>query len=389
LENNHLKIIKNSFMQWSHWEWDSYFRDTDVVIIGSGIVGLSAAIFLTSNVSKLRVTIFERGILPSGASTRNAGFTCFGSITELLDDLGQSSENAVLQLVEKRWHGLQRLRALAGDTALDYQMHGAYEMFKPDEQTAFGECMERIDFLNKKIAPITGEKQTFSLADEQIEKFGFGGIEHLIYNRSEGQLNTGQMMTTHLRIAREKGVNILNGVTVKSVNDSANGVILQTENGWEIKTKKVLVATNGFTRHLLPDLQITPARNQVLITQSIDNLSIKGCFHYDKGYVYFRNVGNRLLLGGGRNHHPKQETTDQFGTTENIQQYLEKLLREHILPNKKVEIERRWSGILGIGERKSPIIEHISENVVVAARLGGMGIAIGTLTGEEGAQLLL
>ena len=376
-------------IQWSHWEWDTWFGDTDVVIIGSGIVGLSAAISLKTHVNNLRVTVLENGSLPSGASTRNAGFACFGSVTELLDDLTQNSENEVFDLVEKRWRGLQRLRTLAGDTALNYETHGSYEMFKSDEAATFGECVERINFLNKKIAPITGEQQTFSLADEQISRFGFADIAHLIFNRSEGQLHTGQMMQTLIRIAREKGVQIFNGINVESIEDSSDGVIIHTKNAWEIKTQKVIVATNGFTRRLLPDLKVTPARNQVLITKPIENLPIKGCFHYDKGYVYFRNVGNRILLGGGRNRQQEQETTDQFGITENIQDYLKIMLRDHILPYKKIEIERWWSGILGIGERKSPIVQQVSENVVVAARLGGMGVAIGTLTGEEGARLLL
>ncbi len=376
-------------MQWSHWEWDTWFRDTDVVIIGCGIVGLSAAIFLKTHVNNLRVILLENGTLPSGASTRNAGFACFGSVTELLDDLAQSSENEVFDLVEKRWRGLQRLRTLAGDTALNYETHGSYEMFKPDENVTFDECMARMEFLNKKIAPITGEQQTFSLTDEQISRFGFAGISHLILNRSEGQLHTGRMMQTLIQLAREKGVQILNGINVETLEDSSNGVIIHTKNGWEIKAQKALAATNGFTRRLLPDLKVTPARNQVLITKPIENLPIKGCFHYDKGYVYFRNVGNRILLGGGRNRHREQETTDTFGITQNIQNYLKKMLHDHILPNQNVEIERWWSGILGIGERKSPIVRKVSENVAVAARLGGMGVAIGTLTGEEGAKLLL
>ncbi len=376
-------------IQRSYWEWDTWFRDTDIIIVGSGIVGLSAAIFLKTHVNNLRVTILENGVLPSGASTRNAGFACFGSVTELLDDLAQNSENEVFDLIQKRWRGLQNLRQLAGDTALKYEAHGSYEMFKPDENATFDECMAQINFLNKKIAPITGEKETFVLADEQIPTFAFSGISHLILNRSEGQLHTGQMMKTLLGIAREKGVQILNGIKVESITDSSTGVLIHTKNGWEIKAQKALVATNGFTRRLLPDLRVMPARNQVLITQTIENLPIKGCFHYDKGYVYFRNVGKRILLGGGRNRYQQQESTDQFGITQNIQDYLKKMLREHILPNQNVEIERWWSGILGIGERKSPIVRHISENIVVAARLGGMGVAIGTLTGEQGARLLL
>jgi hypothetical protein len=49
----------------------------------------------------------------------------------------------------------------------------------------------------------------------------------------------------------------------------------------------------------------------------------------------------------------------------------------------------RWSGILGIGEEKKPIITQYSDNIFTAVRLGGMGVAIGILVGKEGADLLL
>lgn len=46
-------------------------------------------------------------------------------------------------------------------------------------------------------------------------------------------------------------------------------------------------------------------------------------------------------------------------------------------------------GILGIGKIKSPIIKKVSENITVSVRMGGMGVALGTLAGEDGAKLLL
>ena len=58
------------------------------------------------------------------------------------------------------------------------------------------------------------------------------------------------------------------------------------------------------------------------------------------------------------------------------------------MPNQKFEIESTWSGILGVGNTKKPIVQTISKNVSVAVRLGGMGVAIGSLVGEEGAELI-
>jgi glycine/D-amino acid oxidase-like deaminating enzyme len=159
--------------------------------------------------------------------------------------------------------------------------------------------------------------------------------------------------------------------------------------GFEMKAAKMAVCTNGFAKKLLPLLKdISPARNQVLITKPIENLHLKGTFHYDRGYVYFRNVGNRVLLGGFRQLAKTEETTAQFGLTNNIQDALESFLRTVILPNQKVEIEQWWSGIMGVGETKAPIVKEVEKNVFVAVRLGGMGVAIGSLVGEEVAELM-
>ena len=150
-----------------------------------------------------------------------------------------------------------------------------------------------------------------------------------------------------------------------------------------------MVATNGFARQLLPQLQVEPARNQVLITQPIDNLSVKGCFHYDRGYFYFRNIDNRILLGGGRNLAKEAEATAAFGLTTFIQDALVKLLETVILPQQNVQVAQFWSGIMGVADVKKPIVQNTSENVTVSVRMGGMGVAIGSLVGEEGAEKVL
>ena len=197
------------------------------------------------------------------------------------------------------------------------------------------------------------------------------------------------MMKTLIQKAKKLNVDILNGIHISKMLEENDFVELQTTNNWSIKTAKVIVATNGFSQQLLPEVDLQPARNQVLITQPIPNLKLKGCFHYDKGYVYFRNIHNRILLGGGRNINPDEEQTDVFGMTEEIQNYLINLLKIHFLPNQAFEIDRWWSGILGVGSSKIPLTKKVSERITVAIRLGGMGVAIGMLVGEEGAALLL
>ena len=370
----------------SFWERDSFLNDIDVAIIGCGIVGLSTALSLRERDASLRIAVIERGTLPEGASTRNAGFACFGSITELLDDLETNTENEVFALVEKRFRGLSRLRQRVGDANMNYEPFGGFEIFQKSQTSIYEKCADSLSYFNKNVSSIVGKSDNYQISKQD---FGFKNlVPTMIWNTSEGQIDTGRTMTTLLRLAREQNILIFNGLTINNIIDDTEGVILETADGWDFKAKKLVVATNGFARRLMPHLAVLPARNQVLITKPIPNLALKGGFHYDKGYYYFRNVGNRVLFGGGRNLALDNEMTDIFGTTDLIQNTLIQLLNDVILPSQPFEIDMWWSGIMGIGSVKKPIIERISPNVVVAVRMGGMGVAIGRLVGEEAAALV-
>jgi len=385
----------------SHWEWESFFSHLDVVVVGSGIVGLSAAIHLKEQAPTLSILVLDRGPLPIGASTRNAGFACFGSLSELLDDARHSSREDILALVALRYQGLQRLRQRYGDQALGYEALGGYEVFRTSEAATYQACRAAMDRWNADLQELTqlqptagphGLKYgtaTFVAADERIPQTGMQGVAHLLLNRAEGQLHTGKLMHTLLARAQALGIRCLGGITIKNMQENGAQVVLETAAGWEFAAARVLVTTNGFAPHLLPTLPVQPARNQVLITTPLPGLTLRGCFHYDKGYVYFRNVGDRVLIGGARNLDLAGETTDELVSHPAIRKHLEHLLRTVVLPNQDVTIERAWSGIMGVGKHKKPIIETVGQRTVAAVRLGGMGVAIGTQVGEQAAELVL
>jgi len=373
-------------MNYSYWEYDSFGKSVDVIIIGSGIVGLSAAISLKKLNPLFKIAVIEKGPILGGASLRNAGFACFGSPTELLDDLKLRSEDEVFNLVEKRYKGLQKLRSILGDDAIEYEELGGYEVF--DEEQSFTESMEAIAGFNKALQQITGKKETYKLSDKKIDAFGFRGVAHMIENCCEGQINTGKMMKAFIKKANENDITIINGVEVKDFKEEGSQVVVNTS--WQtLKTKRLLLATNAYTPSLVNNLDVKPGRAQVFITEPIKGLKMKGTFHYDKGYYYFRNVGERLLIGGGRNLDFEGETTTEIEVTQKIQDAIEKLVNEKILPGQPYKIEHRWSGLLGLGTNtKSPIVKAISPNVFCAVRLGGMGVALGSLVGEEAATML-
>lgn len=369
----------------SYWEKKAFFTEVDLVVIGSGIVGLNAALRAKENNPSLNILVLERGALPSGASSKNAGFACFGSPSELLDDLGKMSEDQVFGLVERRFKGLERLRKIHGDKAIGYKPWGGFELF--NDEDIFYQCEEKLDYLNHKVKDITGSSETYKVADKKLKKFGFGKMNHLLENKFEGQIDTGKLIVSLLKKVQKAGVRVLNGVDVTGFEDLGSEVEILLGNEFSFKTKKLIVCTNGFARILMPDIAVVPARAQVLVTEPIDDLPFKGTFHFDRGYFYFRNIDGRVLFGGGRNLDFKGEETTDLDVTQMIQDRLEEMLREVIIPGKQFRIEQRWSGIMGVGPDKTTIIKEITPNVFCGVRMGGMGVAIGTLVGEEVADL--
>lgn len=371
-------------MNFSFWETDSWLNNIDFTIVGSGIVGLNCAWNLKQQFPQAKILILERGMLPHGASTRNGGFATFGSLSEILADLTTHTEEEVLALIKKRRDGLKLLRSNLGDKTIGYRQYGGTELFAEGQQEMYERCLGERERINKILYPIFGE-DAFLEADKS--KYGFQKVfSKCIYTPFEGQIHTGQMMSALLQKVLGLGVRILNNITVKEFQVAGTKVKVQTQQ-FEISTGKLLIATNGFSAQLnIPEVK--PARSQIVITEPIKNLHLKGAFHLEEGFYYFRNVGDRMLLGGGRNLDLLGEETMSMDQTELIQNNLERLLREVILPGQQWKIDQRWSGIMGVGKQKKPILRQLSDNVYCGVRLGGMGIAIGSQIGKDLADLV-
>ena len=370
-------------MNLSYWEIKSWFTNIDYTIVGSGIVGLSCALSLKKRFPKSKILVLEKGALPQGASTKNAGFACFGSLSEILDDLKTHSEVEVLEIVKKRIDGLHLLRKNLGDKNINYLQYGGYELFSKEDESLYEYCLSKREETNVFLKPLFKD-EVFSLKQNS---FHFKKVkEQYVFNPFEGQIDTGKMMESLLYKVQSKGIKILNNTEVKAYEELKASVLVKT-NLLEFSTSKLLVATNGFATQLINE-PVKPARAQVLITSPIKNLHIKGTFHLDKGYYYFRNIDNRILLGGGRNLDFKGEETTSLAQTSLIQDKLESLLKNTILPNIPFDIEHRWSGIMGVGNQKKAIVKPLSNHIFCGVRLGGMGVAIGSTIGNDLAQLI-
>lgn len=371
----------------SIWEKETWFAHADYLIIGGGITGMNAGISLKLKCPSAKVLVIDKGAIGDGASFRNAGFACLGSPTELLSDIHQHGADFIFSIVEMRWRGLNRLIELLGASALDLSWCGGIEIFPDTAQSTFQTVADALPELNSRFSEVLGISDHYKVMDHSVPNFkNLSGAVHI---EREGRLHSGKMMQSLHRLGADLGVTFIGGLDVFSISSEKNRIEVRTRDGKCLTTRRLGVATNGFSRTLFPDIPVVPARNQVYVTSPLKNPPIDKCIHCHEGFIYARRVGDRLLIGGGRHLDLIGEQTDQQALTSNIQQFLEQFVSRHFQMEDANGFEYGWSGTLGIGDAKMPYIAWLDNHIAAAVRLGGMGVAIGTLVGESLASMLL
>ena len=369
----------------SFWEKNSVLK-YDFIIVGSGILGLSTACEIKERDPAKEILVLERGIFPTGASTKNAGFLCFGSITEILEDIKIKGEAETLSLIEKRWAGINYLKQRLAENKIGYHSYGGYDLI----DTPRSGVIRKIDTVNDLLKQIFGKK-VFDISDNKISEFGFNKelVSHLVYSPFEAQIDTGEMMKTLINYAQFLGIRIVNGAEVKEASEGKVTVRHPALNSSiEFKGEKVIICANAFVNKIFPALAVKPGRGQVIITNEIESLKIKGIFHYNEGYYYFRNFGNRVIFGGGRNLDFKTEESYEFSYNDLILNDLKEKLDNMILPGVKYKIADKWTGIMGFTENKLPEIKVIDSSTIAALSCNGMGIALSGYIAREIVNML-
>lgn len=371
----------------SFWEKDVFLKKYDVIIIGAGFSGLWLAYFLKKYQPKIEIAMLEAGTLPTGASTKNAGFSCFGSPSELLENIEVMGIDQAMFWSEKRYKGINMIRQYFG-SEVEFDDCGGTELFK--DKILFEETKDQLSTLNHSIKSIVGNDNHFFLDEHIIQNAGFSGFQYAIKNSVEGSIHSGKLINLMTETLHAMKVRIFNGVKVQSFDNELDSIKVNAENGLIFEARHLSITTNAFTKQLLPEVDLYPGRGQVLITEPIEGLNWRGTFHFDKGYYYFRNYRNRVLFGGGRNLDFKAENTDEFALTELIQNKLEQLLYDNIIPKYKyIRVDQRWSGIMAFDETKTPLSKCLNNRLSLSVRMNGMGVALAPTLSESLANEIL
>ncbi len=372
----------------SIWEKETWYSHQDILIVGAGLMGLWSALELKQRKPSLQITIIERNTTPLGASTRNAGFACFGSPTELIHNADTIGTDAMLQIVAQRHKGIEKIKAHFPQAAIGFDPCGGYECINNDYK-GWNNLNDQISWLNRSLQSVTGKEQSFTRSDEKLSQLGLRGFDALIENVSEASLHSGRLVQSLTQKVLAAGVTILYGMEIESWEKKNHQILIFTKQEQRLSATQLLFCTNAFTHTLLPELHITPGRGQVVVTTPIEGLAMKGTFHFDEGFYYWRNLGNRILLGGARNRAFEEEETLDLSGSDKIKEALMMFLQAHLDPSYQFRIEHHWSGIMGFTDDKRPFLGRVSEGVFASIACNGMGVALTPVIAEDAAGLLL
>lgn len=370
----------------SIWEKASLLT-SDFVIIGAGFTGLYAAMELLEKHPSKRVVILERGNFSRGASTRNAGFACFGNISEILLDLQDSPEDEVYALMADRYRGLKKIQKMFGENRVDLNFDGSHEIFSAKNESDWHMAMDYLPRANQLMLEATGIKGVFHPVGKPQE-LPFRSAIGAIGNPYEGHLNTGKLYRMAWQRATRMGAEIYGGAEVKSWLRQGNHLMVEVPSLGSIRASQLFICNNAFAARLIPEAAVLPARGQVLVSAPMQH-HLKGIYHFDHGYYYWRALGDRILIGGARNMDAETEQSYEWHLNAKIQAELYRFVKEEVLQQKEdFSVDYRWSGTMGFGPAKSPIVKTISPGVHLGVRLGGMGVALSSVLAERIAALV-
>lgn len=329
--------------------------ETDVLVVGAGLTGLSLAYWLNKEDPNLKVTVVEKHRPGFGASGRNAGFITCGSVEHFNRLCERWGETKALEMWRFSEINLELLKQHIIDdpSAIEFRNDGTFSLASTkeeyDELTHTAELMRKFD--------ISVDVLSESDIQGRLGVANFvGGIKYL---------KDASVDPIKLLRAIEKKVNaqILSNTEVFEITNHSDGSVTARTDKAEIKASVAVLALNGYSSQLKSYFKdkIYPTRGQIMTTAPVPHFMEGACY---ANFVldYFRQLQDgRVLIGGFRQLEKATEVGYSDHVTDVIQDALYEFLQTYIPRLKAAPITHRWSGVMGFSADGQPMIGSLPD----------------------------
>ena len=322
----------------------------DVLIIGGGIAGLSAAFWLEKEDPSLKIALVEKGHLGSGATGRNAGFITCGSVehfNRMVHTFGAEKAKALWKFSEKNLALLKE--HIIQNHDIDFEQKGSFSLASTHEELK--ELEESAKLMASSYINVESLNEKQVVKRLSVQNF-VGGVKYL------DDASVHPIKLIHRLKESLNNVKIFEHQEVHSISKKGDLNVTKTDRQ-EIESSILIYATNAYSPLLEPYFKekIYPTRGQILMTEPVDDIFLEAPCYANFVLDYFRQTPTReVLIGGFRQIEKDTEIgySDQISSP--IQNALENFLKDHIPQIAQKRITHRWSGVMGFSSDGQPLV---------------------------------
>ena len=376
-------------MSVSYWQ-DSYNfgngLNTDVLIIGAGLAGLSTAYWLSRKDPDLKLVIIDKGGIGAGASGRNAGFITCGStehFSRMSSAYGEDKAAEIWKFTEDnhklivREFGYDKLTLRC-----EYKNLGSWTLAATEHEIKV--IQQTVESLQARGVSVKWFDANYVSKTLSCEGF-YGGAKYY----SDGEIHPVKFL--HHMASFLRNVPIVTNREVFKIEDH-NDRLRVSAKGTEIFTDAIVLATNAYSGQLFDYFQdkISPMRGQIIVTEPVPQF-LEPCYC---SFVldYFRQLSDgRVLVGGFRNADVEKEVGFSDEVNPIIDKKLEAFLHDHFPVLRNKNIDYRWSGVMGFSTDGYPMVGSLPEDPRIFFSVGftAHGLGYTFKMGQVLAELML
>jgi glycine/D-amino acid oxidase-like deaminating enzyme len=353
-------------------------RRFDVVIVGAGYTGLSAARQLAR--AGASVAVLDRGQVGSGASSRNAGQV----LTGLKLDVGTlvSTYGAVRarELFETSREAMAALEGVVADEPIGCDLERTGHL----QAAAKPSHLHALRNEQALLARVFNHQVSIVEARDQSTELGARGYHGLLVDEQSAAINPAKYVHGLAGAAMRAGAAIFEHTAVSRMTRTATGWTVATARG-DLGARDVLIATNGYTDESAPALQrrLIPIGSYIICTAPLPGslaaqLLPRRRMAFDSRHFlhYFRLTADNRLLFGGR----AEFSGPTLESAKRATSILQRAMLATFPDLAATPIEYAWSGHVAFTRDQMPHAGQL-DDAFFAGGYCGHGIAMATYLG--------